>query len=63
MSGFDGEDDLLGLASTRVVVEIKASVNAAVRVFLLLCRTRGYKAERPPLELIRVVRGELLRAG
>jgi len=35
VSGFDGENDLLGFAPARFVVEIKAPVNAAIRAFFL----------------------------
>ena len=56
--GLDGEDDLLGV-SAAVVVEVEPSVDALVRALLLLGRTRAHQAERPPLELVRVLLGQL----
>jgi hypothetical protein len=62
MSGFHRKNDLLRLAVPFVfIVEVKTTVDALVRAFLLLQGTRAYQAERLPLELVRIVLGECNR--
>jgi len=63
VSGFDGENDLLGLAAARFVVEVEASVDALVSALFFLVGTRADETERPPLELIGVTGGKALCAG
>ena len=47
----------------RVVAEENLAVHAAVRAFLFLDGPRADEAERPPLELILVLRSEFVCAG
>jgi hypothetical protein len=59
VAALDGEDDLAGVAGV-VVVEVEAAVDAAVGFFFdAFGGTRSAEAERPVLELIFVLFGEL----
>ena len=60
LPGLDRQDDLSGRGSV-AFVEIDPAVDALVRALLSFSRTRTNEAERPPLELIWVGRGERLR--
>src|SRR5438552_1867594 len=64
MTSLYREDDLLGRDSLpRVVVEVKASIDAQVAALLGASRhPRPDKSKRPCLELKRVILRELLRA-
>jgi hypothetical protein len=59
VAAFDGEDNLAGRAGV-VVVEVEAAVDAAVGSLLdALGGTGSAEAERPVLELVLVLFGEL----
>ena len=63
VAALDGEDDLAGRAGV-VVMEVEASVDAAVGTLLdAFGGTRAAEAERPVLELILVLFGELSGPG
>ena len=56
---FNGEDDLLGFAGV-VVVEVEATVDAAICAFLdPFCGTSSNETQGPVLELVFVLGGEL----
>jgi hypothetical protein len=44
-------------------VEVHTAIDPLVGPLLLLDGTRAHEAERPPLELVGIVLGELRRAG
>ncbi len=63
MAAFDGEDDLAGVAGV-VVVEVEAAVDAAIGTLLDAFGGAGSaEAERPVLELVFVLFGELGGSG
>jgi hypothetical protein len=63
LAALDGEDDLAGVAGF-VVVEVEAAVDAAVGAFLdALGGACSAEAERPVLELVFVLFGELRGSG
>ena len=62
VAGLDGEDDLFRLVA-QPFVEVDATVDALVCALLAFSGPSADEAERPPLELIRVVLRQLRRIG